>query len=311
MDNPTTESNQPLNLDSAAQAFSQVLDVEPEQEREQPASEQNQPTEQQEQPQGDPNAAPEPQDQMVTVKIDGKEVEVPLSELKNGYQRQQDYTKKTMEVSEQRKAAEAETQRAQYERQQYAQNLHNLRVQAEAALQSQSQIDWDRLIAENPQEALRQKHLMDQRQAQLQQVYAEQQRVAQAIQADQRQGYQRHLSEQHQQLVDKLPEWKDEAKAKAESAAIRDYLLGQGYDADAVNSVNDSRAVVIARKAMLYDQMISKADAATKKVANLPTRVEQPGSGASPNLDRRTAAFQKLSKTGRVEDAAQVFAQFL
>jgi len=33
MDNPTTESNQPLNLDSAAQAFSQVLDAEPEQER--------------------------------------------------------------------------------------------------------------------------------------------------------------------------------------------------------------------------------------------------------------------------------------
>lgn len=309
MDNPSTESTQDLNVDTAAQAFSQVLDAEPV-EREQPAADAETPASPQEQPQDAP-AAETPADQMVTVKIDGKEVEVPLSELKNGYQRQQDYTKKTMEVSEQRKAAEAEIQRAQYERHQYAQNLQNMRVQAEAALQSQQQIDWDRLIAENPQEALRQKHLMDQRQAQLQQVYAEQQRMAQLIQADQMQGYQRHLSEQHQRLVDTLPEWKDGAKAKAESAAIRDYLLTQGYDANTLNQVSDARAVIIARKAMLYDQLITKADAATKKVATLPTRVEQPGTGANPGLDRRTSAFQKLSKTGRVEDAAQVFAQFL
>lgn len=38
-----------------------------------------------------------------TVKVDGSEVEVSLDELRNGYQRQQDYTKKTQEVAEMRK----------------------------------------------------------------------------------------------------------------------------------------------------------------------------------------------------------------
>ncbi|MDE2434553.1 MAG: hypothetical protein KGN37_17120, partial [Burkholderiales bacterium] len=151
MDNPTQESSQPLNTETAAHAFGAILSAEPEKPQEQ-QGELQQPQEQA-QENDQPQETQPPEEQMVTVKIDGKEVEVPLSELKNGYQRQADYTKKTMEVSDQRKAADAELQRAHFERQQYASNLQKFQVQAEAALQSQSQIDWERLIAENPQEA--------------------------------------------------------------------------------------------------------------------------------------------------------------
>ena len=42
----------------------------------------------------------------VTVKVNGREVEVPLSEALKGYQRQADYTQKTTEVATLRKAAE-------------------------------------------------------------------------------------------------------------------------------------------------------------------------------------------------------------
>jgi len=42
----------------------------------------------------------------VAVKVDGKEIEVPLEELRNGYMRQQDYTRKTQALSEQAKLAE-------------------------------------------------------------------------------------------------------------------------------------------------------------------------------------------------------------
>jgi hypothetical protein len=40
------------------------------------------------------------------VKVNGEEVEVPLSELTKGYSREQDYTKKTMALAEERKAPE-------------------------------------------------------------------------------------------------------------------------------------------------------------------------------------------------------------
>ena len=45
-------------------------------------------------------------DQLVTVKVDGEELQVPLGEAINGYQRQADYTRKTQSLSEQQNELE-------------------------------------------------------------------------------------------------------------------------------------------------------------------------------------------------------------
>ena len=45
----------------------------------------------------------EEESEVYAVKVDGEELEVTLEELVNGYSRQSDYTKKTQEISEQRK----------------------------------------------------------------------------------------------------------------------------------------------------------------------------------------------------------------
>jgi len=216
-----------------------------------------------------------------------------------------------MEVSEQRKQAEAETQKAQAERNQYAQNLQKMQAQIEGALQDQQRIDWEGLLQTDPQEYLKQKHLFEQRQAALQQNYGEQQRLAQVTQAEQAKSHQEHLKAQQELLLAKLPEWKDPKKAQAETTAIRSYLLEQGYGADLVDNLADANMVITARKAMLFDQMVAKAKDTTKKVAALPTKVEKPGIGANPGLDKRSSAYQRLSKSGSVEDAAGVFASFL
>lgn len=313
MDNPAMESNSPLNTDEAAAVFAGMLDPkEPETapEGQETAAAEPEVTQDPAEPK-DPEAASTEDDPLVTVKIDGKEVEIPLSELKNGYQRQADYTRKTMEASAERKAADAERQAAVQERTTYAQNLMRMQAQLEGALQEQQNIDWGRLIQEDPQQYLAQKHLLEQRQAALQQNYAAQQQLSQQMQAEQAQQFQAHLKAQHEELLAKLPEWKDEAKAKAETTAIREYLANAGFPEQDINSVADAKVVVIARKAMLYDQMISKAQAAQKKVANAPAKVERPGTGEAPGLDKRSGAFQKLAKSGRVEDAAAVFSSFL
>lgn len=315
MDNPGTESSDSgdLNIDGAAAAFASIIDPEPPKEDTpaDPPKTEDPPAdapEAEDPPQGDPPAEEDP---LVTIKIDGQDVEVKLSELKNGYQRQADYTRKTMETAEQRKAADAEYQKAVAERQTYAQNLQRLQIQAESALQEQNQIDWQKLIDTDPQEALRQQHLFNQRQAQLQQIYGEQQRIAAINQAEAAKRQKEYIESQHQALLDKLPDWRDPAKAKAEASAIREYLASQGWEPEALNNVTDSRAVLMARKAMLYDQMVSKAQVAVKKVQTAPQKVIQPGTGNAPSLDKRGAAFQRLSKSGRVEDAASVFASFL
>ncbi|WP_288082243.1 hypothetical protein [Pseudomonas sp.] len=312
MDNPSPESSTtPLNLDGAAAAFADILEPKAAE-----ATEEAQPTEAaatQEQPA--PEATDAPDVEMVEIDVDGYKVALPkdkAEKLEAERLMQADYTKKTMAAAEERKAAQAQSQQALQERQAYAQNLSRMQAQLEGALAEQNQsVNWQQLLETDPQQYLQQKHLWEQRQAALQQTYAQQQHLASIHQAEQQQRFQSHLQAQQQELLAKLPEWKDESKAKAEKVALREYLLSQGYDAQSVSNVADAKAVLLARKAMLYDQMISKAQVATKKVATLPSKVERPGSGANPSLDKRSGAFQRLSKSGSVDDAAAVFATLL
>ena len=311
MDNPSPEPSE-LNTDSAALAFAALLDPqEPKREPEKAPDTELEVSEEVEA--AEPKAEPETEtdDPLVTVKIDGKAVEIKLSELKNGYQRQADYTRKTQEVSEAKKTAESETIKAQQERHTYAQNLQTLRYQTEAALQQQQGLDWSALLESDPVEYLKQQRIAQEQQARLSQIHGEQERVAQQDAQEAQQAKVIQLQDQREQLLAKIPAWKDEAKAKTEKAALRDFLLNEGYDEDTVGTLADSRAVVIARKAMLYDQMVAKASAAAKKVSTLPTKLERPGVGDSQSLDKRSTAFQRLSKSGRVEDAASLFASFI
>ncbi len=313
MDNPSEGSTGPLDVNQASSLFSAALDATPPEPEKQAAAEPEAAP-----PEAEATDAPQEAEAQaseaeptVTVRIDGKDVEVALSELKNGYQRQADYTRKTMEVSEQRKAAEAEKSQAHQERQAYAANLQRMQAQLEGALQQQQQTNWEELLQSDPVEYLRQQHQAQARQAQLNQVYTEQQRIGALQQAEAQQAHARHLQAQQEELLAKLPEWKDDAKGKAEKVALREYLAQQGYEADAINNIADARAVVLARKAMLYDQMVGKASAAAKKVATLPTKVERPGMGGNTGIEPRTAALLRLNKSGKVEDAARAFATIL
>lgn len=308
MDNPSEGSTGPLDVNQASSLFAEALDPE-----KQAAAEPEAAPPEAAAPEAPQEAQAQAQEEepTVTVKIDGKDVDIPLSELKNGYQRQADYTRKTMEAADTRKAAEAERAQAHQERQAYAQNLQRMQAQLEGTLQQQQQINWEELLQSDPVEYLKQQHQAQARQAQLNQVYAEQQRMSALQQAEAQQAQMRHLQSQQQDLLAKLPEWRDDAKSRAEKVAIRDYLAEQGYEADAINNIADARAVILARKAMLYDQMVGKASAAAKKVSTLPSKVERPGTGENPGLDRRSSAYQKLSKSGRAEDAAALFATIL
>lgn len=316
LDNPASSEPGALDTNSAASLIGNLIDppevkapaAEKVQEPAEPAAE---PEVTAEAETTEPETEATEDDPTVTIKIDGKDVEVKLSELKNGYQRQADYTRKTMEVAEQRKAAEAEKSKALQERQAYAENLQRMQIQLEGALQEQQKTDWERLLNESPQEYLKQMHLAQQRQAALQENYAKQREVSEQLRAEQEQSRQAYLREQQEELLAKLPDWKDEAKSKAERTALREYLVKEGFSPEAVDSVSEAKAVLVARKAMLYDQLMSKAQAAAKKVSTLPTKVERPGAGEAPGLDKRSSAFQKLSKSGRVEDAAAVFANLI
>ena len=251
------------------------------------------------------------EEQKFTIKVDGKEIEVTLDELKNGYQRQADYTKKTMEVSEAKKAADTELRQATQERQEYANKLGYYAQSLQAALQEQSQTNWAELLESDPVEYLKQQRTFSERQSALQQAQYEQQQVFELQQQEQQASYTNYLNEQQQQLLAKLPAWKDSAKATAEKAEIKNFLLEQGFSDQDISQVADHRHVLLVRQAMNFAKLLKNAPDATKKVEKAPIKAERPGNSDANPLDGRNKAMQKLNRTGRVEDAAAVFASIL
>lgn len=318
LDTPSGESTASLSVRDAAALFG----ADPEQEQQQPEAKAAEPakvetpkeTPEATQAEADPEKVEEATDdqETVTIEVDGKPVELKKSELADYYKnglRQADYTRKTMEAAELRKAADAEATKAREERQKYAEGLSQAQAMLQAQLQEQSNIDWQQLLETDPVEYLKQQHLANQRQAKLQQIQREQQDLHAKHQAEQAAQMQAFLRTQQEELLAKLPEWKDESKAKAEKAAIKDYLKTQGLEDAQIDNITDHRVVLMARKAMLYEQMMSKASAAAKKVSNLPQKVEKPGGGEVQATDGRTTAMKRLSSEKSIRAAADVFSK--
>jgi hypothetical protein len=249
------------------------------------------------------------QPQVFSVKVDGKEVEVTLDELQKGYSRTQDYTRKTQQIAEVRKQTEAELQAVRAEREQYAQLLGALEAQVQQV--SQPNIDWDRLYQEDPIEWVRQREVMRENQEKAAAIQSEQQRLSQLSQQEQAQFMQQKLQHEQEALLAAIPDWKDAKKAQAEKALLVEFGQKIGFTPEELKSVVDHRAVLMLRKAALYDQMMSKRGN-IKPVTNNGPRPAKPGAaGRVSNTTEAVRAQQRVAKTGRVDDAANAIFQLL
>jgi len=249
------------------------------------------------------------QPQVFSVKVDGKEVEVTLDELQKGYSRTQDYTRKTQQIAEVRKATEAELSAVRAEREQYAQLLSALEAQVQQV--AQPNIDWDRLYQEDPIEWVRQREVMRDNQDRAAAIQSEKQRLTQLSQQEQAQFMQQKLQQEQESLLAAIPDWKDAKKAQAEKALLVEFGQKIGFTPDELKSVVDHRAVLMLRKAALYDQMMSKRGN-IKPVTNNGPRPAKPGAaGRVSNSTESVRAQQRVAKTGRVDDAANAIFQLL
>lgn len=254
--------------------------------------------------------APDPMDQLVTVKIDGKEEQISLKEAIEGYQRTADYTRKTMALSEMRKQIEMEASQVMAERQQYAQLLPVLQQQLQEMVQQEP--DWQRLYAEDPLEWVRQKDLARERQEQLQAVTAEQQRVMAQMQQHQVQQLQQVVKQGREKLAEAIPAWKDSQRFEQDRVNLRRYAQEKlGYSEEEISQVYDHRAVIALRKAMLYDQLVAKKPAPVPQNGPRPLRAGAPQTVPTRRTSEITKGKQRLAQTGRISDAAKLFESLL
>jgi len=249
-----------------------------------------------------------PDDLTIKVKLDGEETEVTLDELRKGYSRYSDYTRKTQALAEERKSFQSEAEAIRMERAQYAELLPVLKAQLE--MQSEAEPDWDNLYNEDPIEAARlERHWRkshQERAAKLQAVEIEQKRVAEETAKEQTRALTEFVEAERAKLPEVIPEWKDEGTMQSEAKELREWALNNGFSERDLSALVQATHVSILRKAMMFDKgqkKVEKVKAQPKKVA----RIVRPGSSGTQINTRSTdvkKASQRLARTGRVADAA-------
>lgn len=250
-----------------------------------------------------------PQLQTFTVKVDGQEVEVTQEELVNGYSRQQDYTRKTQELSQQRKTIEQKQSELEQRDAIYSQLLPKMEAQLNSALGEEP--DWNALYEDDPVGYVRQQQVWNEQKQKLEAVQAEQQRLQQESFAEQQKLIQQQVEEGQTKLLEVIPEWQNQEVASKEKAEIANYATNVlGYTQEEINSVYDWRALLGLRKAWLSDKI---AETVKKKpTQKAPARVARPGtSNKRKSVAPVKRAKQRLAKSGKLQDAAKVFEQLI
>jgi|TARA_R110002012_G_scaffold110494_1_gene254946 hypothetical protein len=254
------------------------------------------------------------EDLKYTIKVDGEELEVGIDELKNGYQRQADYTRKSQALAEQRKETEAiqsERMQLEQERQMYANGLQMLQEQQSAKLKDFEGVEWESLKAEDPYQYMIKKDEYRDAQERASNLIAEQQMVQQE-QAQQAQQARAHFVQQeYSRLVESLPEWNDSKSTIKQD--IQKYATSVGFRPEEINQLADHRSILVIKKAMEFDKLTTKVAPKKKAVKKVP-KVQKAGRGNSNEDAANDVAKKKrarLRKSGKQDDAASLFYDML
>ena len=248
---------------------------------------------------------PELQAETFNIKVNGQEVPVTLDELKAGYSRQSDYTQKTMQIAEERKALEADRQNLQAMINDYQNALQSPMPAMEPPVRPDAKL-WD----EDPIEAMRQTELYRQKMEDFQAESAKHQHLQQQAMAQKQQQMQEALNQQQVALKERIPEWQNEETATKEKAEIRRFGLSMGFTENELAQIYDSRAVQVLRDAMRYNQLQTKRGKVRQAPQGKSLAPGTPTPGEPQQL-RKGKAMKRLAETGHIKDAQAVFEQIL
>lgn len=242
-----------------------------------------------------------------TVTVDGKPVQVTLKEALAGYQRTEDYTRKTQEVAESRKAIDAETAQVRAHREQYAALLKTAQERLGPAEKEPTVEEWNRLRMDDPTMYAVEWAAYQQRQEARATLKAEQDRIAGEQSHEDLKKFKGYVDGEKEKLFAAFPAWKEEKKYIEGAKAIFEWAkTSLGFSDKELAHVYDHRIMVMADKARRFDALVSAREKAKQKLAAAP---EMPEPGArtpqrKPSDMKRAAAMKRLNETGKAEDAA-------
>jgi len=222
--------------------------------------------------------------------------QVPLADLKSGYLRQNDYTRKTQELANERKTVEADVQRMQRITETFVDHLSGLIPDAPDTS----------LAYSDPNAYTAQKAQHEAAMAQVQKLIEMGNAPKEISDGMEKADRQKLLQTENDQLAQRYPETGTPEGRKQFFDEVQKTATSIGFTDEELSQVTDHRvfaALKMAARGEAAEQAKSKAKAKVAKAP--PATPRKPGQGAR-KANGNVEAMRKLSRSGSLRDALAI-----
>lgn len=228
--------------------------------------------------------------------------ELSIGEIKNGYLRQADYTKKTQELAaEKAQLGTMETAKVEI-RNQSLNEIGKIKHQLATHWKYNFDINWQQLAADDPYEYAQKKEQAATFESQVQQLAQLETAFKQENERVERETFVANQQRAREEIVQKFPEFGHKETATPILKGMTKYLSDNGFSKEEIEGIADSRVLSIlysAYKAQATAQAVPAAKAAIADKPKIAKPVNRPhGNTAS------VSAAKAFESTGSIEDAA-------
>lgn len=237
---------------------------------------------------------------LIKTKIDGEEGHAKLKDLVTSYQIRGHLDKQTKQVAEERKALQERITSLEH---QASERINQLEASIQTAWAQLEQEDFSHLRDEDPAEWTARQREHDEKKGRLYQAYQAVLLEKQNQLANQQSELRSRLQEEGKKLLSSVEEWADPKKAEKEVNDIYSYLAdSHGFSSDDLyglqdaqgnylkTGISDHRYLLLARKAMKYDDLMKTKPTVANKVAKAP-KIVKPG---QPKQESKNTELAKL-----------------
>ena len=115
-------------------------------------------------------------------------------------------------------------------------------------------------------------------------------------------------------MVSILPQWAEPETQRALAKSVTEFALSKGYTQEELSQLVDHRSILVLMQAKAYEDLTRKqTEVRKKKVKNKPKVVKTKAKKdkADANAVKRNEQMKRLAQTGRVDDAAGLFEDFV
>lgn len=237
------------------------------------------------------------------VKVNGETSQVSLEELRNGYQRHQDYQQKMSDLGTRQQQLDEIANHAETSISERLQQADMLLAEVAKAAGYGAEPDWGELRATlDPEDYRFRRDEWEDNQRNLQRLGAERQKLVEAQTQEQEQRFHAYVQGEVEKIRSSWPEFADESTRAAAMDGMFGYLETEGFSRQESANLIDHRQISLIRKAMAYDKIQAAKPQTAKKVRKAPQMAAPSKRVRRPKDQSFRASLDKAKQTGSRDD---------